>query len=46
MVRYVFTGLILCTVVVVAAVVPDDVAVVWQIAGSSVGKIPLFALLL
>eukprot|EP01032_Pedospumella_encystans_P016155 gene16155-18441_t len=39
MVRYVFSGLILCAVVVVAAVVPDDVSVVWQIAGSSVGML-------
>ena len=45
MVRYVFTGLILCAVVVVAALVPDDVSVVWQVAGSSVGKL-LFLILL
>lgn len=42
LVRYVFTGLILCVVVTIAALVPDDVSVVWQIAGSSVGKCALF----
>lgn len=38
-VRYVFTALLLCSLLATAALVPDDVSFVWQIAGSSVGEL-------
>ena len=41
--RVLFTAIILALVVLTAALAPDSVSAVWQVAGSSVGKLNIYA---